>query len=55
MTADSPDPLLRIIAEAPEDDEPLTAADRAAIAASGEDVAAGRLIPLSDLERQLDR
>jgi len=52
-TPDSIDAYLRRIANAPEDDEPLTAEDEQAIAEARADVAAGRLIPLEQLEREL--
>jgi predicted transcriptional regulator len=46
------DPLLRAIANAPEDDEPLTSADEAAIAEGQADIAAGRTVSLEDIEGQ---
>jgi predicted transcriptional regulator len=47
------DPLLRAIANAPEDDEPLTADDQEAIAEGRADISAGRLIPLEEIKREL--
>ena len=46
---DLQDPFLNALADAPWDDEPLTDADRAAIAEAREDVAAGRTISADDL------
>jgi hypothetical protein len=49
------DPLLRAIANAPEDDEPWTEADEAAMAESRTELAAGEsLIPLEQVMRELD-
>jgi hypothetical protein len=47
------DPLLRAIANAPEDDEPLSAEDEAAIADGQADIAAGRLTALEDIKHEL--
>ncbi|MFI5009370.1 MAG: hypothetical protein ACHQDY_03755 [Solirubrobacterales bacterium] len=46
------DPLLRAIANAPEDEEALTPEDEAAIAEGHADIAAGRTVSLEDIERQ---
>lgn len=46
------DPLLRAIANAPEDDEPLTPEEEAAIDEGRADIAAGRTVSLEDVERQ---
>ncbi len=47
------DPFGEALAGVPEDDEPLTDDDRAAIAESDEDLAAGRIVTLEDLKRDL--
>ena len=47
------DAFRRMLAEAPEDDEPLKAKDIAAIEEGLQDVAAGRLIPNDELWRRL--
>jgi hypothetical protein len=48
------DPLLRAIANAPEDDEPWTDEDEAAVQESRDEVAAGvPLIPLEQVMREL--
>ena len=48
------DPLLRAIANAPEDDEPWTEEDETAVAESREELAAGvPLIPLKQVMREL--
>ena len=49
----SDDPFARALAGVPDDDELLTAEDLAAIAESDEDLAAGRIISLEDLKRDL--
>jgi predicted transcriptional regulator len=46
------DPLVRAIASAPVDDEPLTAEDEAAITEGKADIAAGRTVPLEEIERR---
>jgi predicted transcriptional regulator len=51
---DSTDAFSRLIANAPEDDEPLAAEDEQAIAEGEADYAAGRTIPLEQIERELD-
>ena len=48
------DPLARRLDMAPLDDEPLTADDLEAIQAAREDFAAGRVISLEDLRRELE-
>ncbi len=51
----SSDPLLRALAAAPEDDEPWTEEDQAALDDSRAEVAAGaRLIPLEEIKRRHD-
>lgn len=47
------DPLAKALAGVPEDDEPLTDDDLAAIAESDKDLAAGRIVALEDLKRDL--
>ncbi|MBI2916709.1 MAG: hypothetical protein HYY01_01835 [Chloroflexi bacterium] len=47
------DPVLLALMSAPEDDEPETAEERAALAEAYADVAAGRLIPLEQVKREL--
>jgi len=49
---DTGDPLPKRLVEAPEDDEPLTEADRLALAASEEDVKAGRVYALEEIKRE---
>ncbi len=49
------DPLLQAIANAPEDDEPWTEEDEAAVQESRDEIAAGvPLIPLEDIKRKYD-
>jgi hypothetical protein len=49
------DPLLQAIANAPEDDEPWTDEDEAAVQESRDEIAAGvPLIPLEDVKRKYD-
>jgi hypothetical protein len=48
------DPLLRALEAAPEDDEPLTPEDEAAIEEALEDVRAGRVVRHEDLWRRLE-
>ena len=43
----------RALAEAPEDDEPLTEAEREAIQEAEEDVRAGRLVSHEEVKRRL--
>ncbi len=47
------DPVLRALAAAPEDDEPLTSEDQVAIQEAYADLAAGRTIPDDELWRRL--
>jgi len=47
------DPLVRRLAAAPLDDEPLTANDLEAIKEAREDFAAGRCVSLEELRREL--
>ena len=49
---DMDDPLLRIMAEAPWDDEPVTEEDLEAIEESNRDIAAGRVISHQDLKAE---
>lgn len=44
---------MRKLVEAPYDDEPLTEEDIAALDEAWEDVAAGRLVPMEEVEREL--
>lgn len=46
------DPLLLALANAPEDDEPWTEEDEAAVAESRADFAAGRTISLEEMPRK---
>ena len=48
------DPVARNLAAAPADDEPLTKDDLEAIAESDDDYAAGRIVALEDLKRDLE-
>lgn len=48
------DPVARNLASAPADDEPLTKDDLEAIAESDDDFAAGRIVALEDLKRNLE-
>ena len=50
---DMDDPVLRIMAEAPWDDEPVTEEDLEAIEESNRDIAAGRVISHQDLKAGL--
>ena len=50
---DTGDPVLRAFMNAPEDDEPLTDEDRAAIEEAKEDLAAGRVMSHEELRRRL--
>ena len=50
---DMDDPLLRLMAEAPWDDEPVTEEDLEAIEESNRDIAAGRVISHQDLKAGL--
>jgi len=47
------DPVLRSLIEAPEDDEPLTAEDIAAIEEGKADIRAGRYLTAQEAKRQL--
>ena len=49
---DMDDPVLRIMAEAPWDDEPVTEEDLEAIEESNRDIAAGRVISHQDLKTE---
>jgi CO dehydrogenase/acetyl-CoA synthase beta subunit len=46
------DPVLRAMLEAPEDDEPETAEERAAVAEAQEDFKAGRMVSHQELKRE---
>lgn len=48
------DPVLMAFLNAPEDDEPLTDEDLAAIAEAKADIAAGRTVPLAEVLAELD-
>lgn len=50
---DTVDPVALALALAPEDDEPVTDEDRAAIAEARRDRAAGRGIPMDEVKRRL--
>lgn len=47
------DPVLRAFLEAPEDDEPETPEERAAVAEAREDFKAGRVVTLEQVKREL--
>lgn len=47
------DPLTRALADAPEDDEPLTAEDEAALEEAYADIAAGRVYPADEVWKRL--
>jgi hypothetical protein len=47
--------LPRVLSEAPEDGEPLTDEDRAAIAEGAADIAAGRVVTLEEIKREFGR
>jgi hypothetical protein len=46
------DPVLRALLLAPEDDEPETDEERAAVAEAEEDVRQGRLVSMEEIERE---
>ena len=46
------DPLLKTLMEAPMDDEPETAEEKAAVAEAYEDLAAGRVVTFEDIKRE---
>lgn len=48
------DPVLLAFLNAPEDDEPLTDEDLAAIAEAKADIAAGRTVPLAEVLAELE-
>ena len=48
-----PNPILQALADAPEDDEPLTPEDEAAIEEAYRDLAAGNVVPNDELWRRL--
>lgn len=47
------DPLLRALADAPEDDEPVTPEEEAAIREAYQAIARGEVVPLEDVARRL--
>jgi hypothetical protein len=49
------DPVLYSLFTAPEDDEPETDEERAAVAKAREDIAAGRVMTTAELRRKLRR
>lgn len=49
---DPDDPVIAAFREAPEDDEPWTEADEAAVAEADADFAAGRTVSLEEIERK---
>ena len=48
------DPVFQALMEAPEDDEPETEEEAAAVAEAYEDLAAGRVISLDEIKREFD-
>jgi len=48
------DPVLKAFREAPEDDEPFTEADEAAVAEADADFAAGRVVSHEEIKREFD-
>ncbi len=46
------EPVLRMLLSAKPDDEPETEEERAAVAEAYEDVRAGRLVPMAEIERE---
>ena len=48
------DPVLEILRRAPLDDEPETEEERLAVEEAKADIAAGRVLTLEELRRQLD-
>ena len=48
------DLLLRVLEEAPEDDEPETAEERTAVAEAREDVKRGRLVSSEEMHREFN-
>lgn len=47
------DPLLHMLMNAPEDDEPVTEEEEAAVREALEDVAGGRVVTMEELKREL--
>ena len=47
------DPVMRAFEEAPEDDEPETAEEKAAVARGYEDIEAGRVVPSEQVWKEL--
>ena len=47
---DTADPVLRAFLDAPEEDEPETDEERAAVAEAREDFEAGRVVPLEEVK-----
>jgi hypothetical protein len=48
------DPIVRAFVDAPEDDEPLTEAEGAAIRAAEDEIARGETIPWDQVKRELE-
>jgi predicted transcriptional regulator len=46
------DPMIVAFDEAPEDDEPLTPEEEAALAEADEDIAAGRTVPFEEIKHK---
>jgi predicted transcriptional regulator len=46
------DPMIAAFRDAPEDDEPLTPEEEAALAEADADIEAGRLIPFEEIKRE---
>ena len=46
------DPMMRALLEAPEDDEPETQEERAAVAEAYEDIAAGRVVTMEEIKHE---
>jgi len=51
---DREDPLVRALMDAPEEDEPISDEERAAIEEGMEDLRAGRVHSLDDVKKELD-
>jgi hypothetical protein len=48
------DPVIAAFRDAPEDDEPWTEEDEAAVKEANEDIAAGRMFSLEEIKREFD-
>jgi len=46
------DPMMQALMEAPEDDEPETEEERAAVAEAYEDIAAGRVVTMEEIRHE---